>query len=55
MKYIRKRKTNTYMWNLKYDTSELVYRTETDSQTESRLEVASGEKGLGRDSLGLWD
>ena len=24
----------TYMWNLKYDTNELTYETETDSQTE---------------------
>ena len=24
---------NTYMWNLKYDTNELIYKTETDSQT----------------------
>ena len=24
----------TYMWNLKYDTNELIYKTETDSQTE---------------------
>ena len=23
----------TYMWNLKYGTSESIYRTETDSQT----------------------
>ena len=23
----------TYMWNLKYDTNELIYGTETDSQT----------------------
>lgn len=23
----------TCMWNLKYDTSELIYKTETDSQT----------------------
>ena len=23
----------TYKWNLKYDTSELIYKTETDSQT----------------------
>ena len=23
----------TYMWNLKYDTDELIYKTETDSQT----------------------
>ena len=24
----------TYMWNLKYDTNELICETETDSQTE---------------------
>ena len=23
----------TYMWNLKYDTNEFIYETETDSQT----------------------
>ena len=23
----------TYMWNLNYDTNELIYKTETDSQT----------------------
>ena len=23
----------TYMWNLKYDTNESIYKTETDSQT----------------------
>ena len=23
----------TYMWNLKYDTNESIYETETDSQT----------------------
>ena len=23
-----------YMWNLKYDTDELIYETEADSQTE---------------------
>ena len=25
----------TYMWNLKYDTNELIYETETDSQRTS--------------------
>ena len=34
---VRKRKTNiiyfTNVWNLKYDTNELIYKTETDSQT----------------------
>ena len=23
----------TYMWNLKYDTNDLIYKTKTDSQT----------------------
>ena len=43
----------TYIWNLKYDTNELIYETETDSQTENRLVVAKG--GQGRDGLGDWD
>ena len=34
------------MWNLKYDTNELINQTETDSQTENRLVVAKGE-GVG--------
>ena len=34
------------MWNLKYDTNELIYETETDLQrTDSWL--ASGEEGRG--------
>ena len=48
-------KTNTiwyHMWNLKYDTNELIYKT--DSHTESRLVVAKGEGG-GRDGLGVSD
>ena len=35
----------TYMWNLKYDINELIYETETDSQTENRLVVAKGDEG----------
>ena len=31
----------TYMWNIKYDTNEPIYETETD--TENRLVVAKGE------------
>ena len=31
------------MWNLKYDTNEPIY--ETDSQTEKRLVVAKGKEG----------
>ena len=26
----------TYVWNLKYDTNVLIYKTETDSQTQRR-------------------
>ena len=32
----------TYMWNLKYDTNVLIYKTETDSDIENRLVVAKG-------------
>ena len=42
----------TYMWNLKYDTNELIYGTETDSQiwkTDKWL-LRSGRK----DGLGVW-
>ena len=45
----------TYMWNLKYDTNELIYETETDSQTyrtDLRFLVV-GEGGIG--GLGLAD
>ena len=37
----------TYMWNLKYDTNELIYKTETDSQTwKTKLWLPKG-KGSG--------
>ena len=36
----------TYMCNLKYDTKELIYETETDSDIENRLLVAEGEGGM---------
>ena len=38
----------TYMWNLKCDTNEPIYKTETDSQAEIRLVVAKG-RGRGMD------
>ena len=44
------------MWNLKYDTNELIYETERDS--ENRLVVAKGEGEVGEGrigSLGLAD
>ena len=34
------------MCNLKYDTKELIYETETDSDIENRLLVAEGEGGM---------
>ena len=37
----------TYMWNLKYYIDELIYETETDSDTEDRLMVTKGESGEG--------
>ena len=45
------------MWDLKYDTNEPIYKTETDSDTENRLVVANGEEeGVGwTGSLGLVD
>ena len=41
------------MWNLKYNTNELTYETETD--TEKKLTVTKGRSGWGRDKLGVWD
>ena len=41
----------TYMWNLKYDTNEFTYETETHSyRTDLWL-----PKGRGGDGLGVWD
>ena len=49
----------TYMWNLKYDTNELIYKTETDPQTQRTDEDGSQEEGgVGEGwigSLGLAD
>ena len=33
------------MWNLKYDTSELIHKAETDSQTQKTNIVTKGEGG----------
>ena len=43
------------MWNLKYDTNEPIYKTETDSQTQRADLVAEGEEGWERDGLGVWN
>ena len=43
------------MWNLKNDTDELIYKTETDSQTsKTNLWLKKG-KVKGRDRLGAWN
>ena len=42
-----------YIWNLKNNTNELIYKTETDSQTQkTNLWLP---KRMGRDKLGVWD
>ena len=35
------------MRNLKYNTNELIYKTETDSDIENKLTVTKGEGGEG--------
>ena len=40
----------SHMWNLKYATNELIYKTETDSQTNEKTYGG----GVG-DRLGVWD
>ena len=44
----------TYMWNVKYDTNKLIYKTETHSDIENSLVVAKVEGVWGRDGLGVW-
>ena len=33
-----------YMWSLKNDTNELIYKTETDSKTKTKTIVTKGER-----------
>ena len=42
----------TYMWNLKYNTNQHIYKTKTDSQIENRLVIAKREK---REGMEVWD
>ena len=35
------------MWNLKYDTNELIYKTETDLPTQRADSCAKGKNGRG--------
>ena len=41
----------TYMWNWKYDTDELIYKTEAD--IKNRFVVGKGE-GWGREGVTVW-
>lgn len=43
-----------YIWNLKYNTNEVISETEADStDTENRLVGAKGEE-IGEGSVGIW-
>ena len=44
-----------YMWNIKNNTNESIYKTETDSDIENKLMVNKGEREGRRDKLGIWD
>ena len=44
------------MWNLKYDTNELIYKTETDSMPQRKRFVVAKEEWAWRGvGLGVWD
>ena len=45
----------SHIWKLKYGTNELIYETETDSQTENRFVVAKGVRGRGGMDWVFWD
>ena len=42
------------MWNLKYDTNELIYKTETDSQTQRTDLLLPRGRGVGEGWIGSW-
>ena len=43
------------MLNLKYDTNELIYETETGSNIENKLAVAKDEEQEEKERLGIWE
>ena len=45
----------TFRWNPKYDTSEIIYRTETDSQIRKTIWWLPEERDGGRDKLWVWN
>ena len=45
-----------YLWNLKDNTNESIYKTETDSQIQkTNLWLPKGKGREGQDKLGVWD
>ena len=45
----------TYMWNLKYDTNDLIYETETDSLVTKQTDGYQRGKVRGKDKFRVWD
>ena len=43
------------MWNLKNNTNEPIYRTETESSTENQHGYQRRKLAGGMDQLGIWD
>ena len=44
----------TYMWNLKYGTSELIHKTEADLTTQKTDTGCQGGVGIGEGRTGVW-
>ena len=44
----------TYIWNLKCDANEIIYKTEIDSQKKTNWRLLKGS-GQGRNTLGAWN
>lgn len=42
----------SHMWSLKYDTNELIYKTETDLKDVEKRTVTAKEVGLGKEWIG---
>ena len=45
----------TYRWNLKYDTNELIYETQTHRYRDIVAKEGVGERSTGREGLAVWD
>ena len=44
-----------YVWNLKYDANELIYKTEIDRHRKQTYGYQRGKGGGGKIKLGGWD